>query len=29
MLSLIGDVRERVHKAFDVELEHEVVLWNA
>jgi UDP-N-acetylmuramate dehydrogenase len=29
MLTLIGDVRERVHKAFDVELEHEVVLWNA
>jgi UDP-N-acetylmuramate dehydrogenase len=29
MLTLIADVRERVHKAFDVELEHEVVLWNA
>src|SRR6201999_2550826 len=28
MLTLIGDVRERVHKAFDVELEHEVVVWN-
>src|ERR1700759_4779572 len=28
MLTLIGDVRERVHKAFDVELEHEVVIWN-
>jgi UDP-N-acetylmuramate dehydrogenase len=28
MLTLIGDVRERVQKAFDVELEHEVVLWN-
>jgi UDP-N-acetylenolpyruvoylglucosamine reductase len=29
MLTLIGDVRERVHKAFGVELEHEVVVWNA
>ncbi len=29
MLTLIADVRERVHKAFDVELEHEVVVWNA
>jgi UDP-N-acetylmuramate dehydrogenase len=29
MLTLIADVRERVHKAFGVELEHEVVLWNA
>jgi UDP-N-acetylenolpyruvoylglucosamine reductase len=29
MLTLIGDVRERVRQAFDVELEHEVVLWNA
>jgi UDP-N-acetylmuramate dehydrogenase len=28
MLTLIGDVRERVHKAFDIELEHEVVVWN-
>jgi UDP-N-acetylmuramate dehydrogenase len=28
MLSLIGDVRQRVHKAFVVELEHEVVVWN-
>src|SRR5580700_287277 len=28
MLTLIGDVRERVNKAFDVELEHEVVVWN-
>src|SRR6201998_1674082 len=29
MLTLIADVRERVHKAFDVELENEVVVWNA
>ncbi len=29
MLTLIADVRERVHQAFGVELEHEVVLWNA
>jgi UDP-N-acetylmuramate dehydrogenase len=29
MLTLIADVRERVHKAFAVELEHEVVVWNA
>jgi UDP-N-acetylmuramate dehydrogenase len=29
MLSLIGDVRERVFKAFRVTLEHEVVLWLA
>jgi len=29
MLTLIADVRERVHQAFSVELEHEVVLWNA
>jgi UDP-N-acetylmuramate dehydrogenase len=29
MLTLIADVRERVHKAFNVELEHEVVVWNA
>src|ERR1700726_3824558 len=29
MLALIADVRERVHAAFDVELEHEVVVWNA
>jgi UDP-N-acetylmuramate dehydrogenase len=29
MLSLIGDVRERVFKAFGVTLEHEVVLWLA
>src|SRR5580658_6535205 len=29
MLTLIGDVRERVQKAFDMELEHEVVVWNA
>jgi UDP-N-acetylmuramate dehydrogenase len=28
MLTLIADVRERVHKAFDVELENEVVVWN-
>jgi UDP-N-acetylmuramate dehydrogenase len=29
MLSLIGDVRERVSQAFGVTLEHEVVLWLA
>ncbi|HME13577.1 MAG TPA: UDP-N-acetylmuramate dehydrogenase [Candidatus Acidoferrum sp.] len=29
MLSLIADVRDRVHKAFGVTLEHEVVLWLA
>jgi UDP-N-acetylmuramate dehydrogenase len=29
MLGLIADVRERVHAAFNVELEHEVVIWNA
>jgi UDP-N-acetylmuramate dehydrogenase len=29
MLALIADVRERVHSAFQAELEHEVVLWNA
>ena len=29
MLSLIADVRERVHTAFGVELEHEVVIWHA
>src|ERR1700739_1726015 len=28
MLTLIADVRERVHKAFDVELEHEGVVGN-
>jgi UDP-N-acetylmuramate dehydrogenase len=28
MLALISDVRERVAKAFDVVLEHEVVVWN-
>jgi UDP-N-acetylmuramate dehydrogenase len=28
MLTLIADVRERVHSAFGVELEHEVVVWN-
>jgi UDP-N-acetylmuramate dehydrogenase len=28
MLMLIADVRERVQKAFDVELENEVVVWN-
>jgi UDP-N-acetylenolpyruvoylglucosamine reductase len=26
---LIADVRERVCSAFSVELEHEVVIWNA
>jgi UDP-N-acetylmuramate dehydrogenase len=29
MLTLVADVRERVHQAFGVELEHEVVVWNA
>ena len=29
MLALIADVRERVEKAFGVNLEHEVVVWNA
>src|SRR6266849_5809431 len=29
MLTLIADVRERVRSAFHVELEHEVVIWNA
>jgi UDP-N-acetylmuramate dehydrogenase len=29
MLRLISDVRERVRAAFHVELEHEVVIWNA
>jgi UDP-N-acetylmuramate dehydrogenase len=29
MLTLIADVRERVRAAFSVELEHEVVIWNA
>ena len=29
MLALIGDVRDRVHQAFNVELENEVVLWTA
>ena len=29
MLSLIGDVRERVAKHFGVTMEHEVVLWLA
>jgi UDP-N-acetylmuramate dehydrogenase len=28
MLTLIADVRERVHSAFGVELEHEVVVWS-
>jgi UDP-N-acetylmuramate dehydrogenase len=28
MLMLIADVRERVQKAFGVELENEVVVWN-
>ena len=28
MLTLIADVRQRVHAAFGVELEHEVVVWN-
>jgi UDP-N-acetylmuramate dehydrogenase len=29
MLALIDSVRERVHTTFAVELEHEVVIWNA
>jgi UDP-N-acetylmuramate dehydrogenase len=29
MLALISDVRERVRSAFSLELEHEVVIWNA
>jgi UDP-N-acetylmuramate dehydrogenase len=29
MLTLIADVRQRVRSAFNVELEHEVVIWNA
>jgi len=29
MLTLIGDVRQRVEKTFSVTLEHEVVVWNA
>jgi len=29
MLTLIADVRRRVEKAFNVALEHEVVVWNA
>jgi UDP-N-acetylmuramate dehydrogenase len=29
MLTLISDVRKLVHSAFCVELEHEVVIWNA
>ena len=29
MLALIADVRERVHKTYGVELENEVVVWNA
>ena len=29
MLALIGDVRERVRKAYGVALENEVVVWNA
>ena len=29
MLSLISDVRQRVHSAFHMELENEVVVWNA
>jgi UDP-N-acetylmuramate dehydrogenase len=29
MLSLISDVRQRVHSAFNIELENEVVVWNA
>jgi UDP-N-acetylmuramate dehydrogenase len=29
MLLLISNVHERVHSAFSVELEHEVVIWNA
>jgi UDP-N-acetylmuramate dehydrogenase len=29
MLRLIGQVRERVESAFQVQLEHEVVIWDA
>jgi UDP-N-acetylmuramate dehydrogenase len=29
MLALVADVRERVNSVFHVELEHEVVIWNA
>jgi UDP-N-acetylmuramate dehydrogenase len=29
MLTLIADVRERVHKGYGVDLENEVVVWNA
>jgi UDP-N-acetylmuramate dehydrogenase len=29
MLTLIADVRKRVHKAYGVDLENEVVVWNA
>jgi len=29
MLALIADVRERVHSAYGVILENEVVVWNA
>ena len=29
MLGLIADVRERVRSTFNIELEHEVVIWNA
>ena len=29
MLALIANVRERVRAGFGVELEHEVVIWNA
>jgi UDP-N-acetylmuramate dehydrogenase len=28
MLALIADVRERVQKAYGIELENEVVVWN-
>ena len=29
MLALIADVRARVRSAFSIDLEHEVVVWNA
>jgi UDP-N-acetylenolpyruvoylglucosamine reductase len=29
MLALIADVRERVQKNYGVELENEVIVWNA
>jgi UDP-N-acetylmuramate dehydrogenase len=29
MLTLIGEVREKVRSASSIELEHEVVIWNA